>query len=537
MSNELKSYEKKLNTKGWKVDNSGVAKVSQSDSGETISRRITSIPVVPTAIYNNIDTDTENVEIGVVYHGRWKKIIADRATISSNTSIVKLATKGLPVDSSNAKHMVQYLNETINNSVDKLPYSMARSYMGWIENEFMPYTSSIAFDGEDNFRSVYKCLSSAGTVEEWAAFVDPLMDRLPMRMMLAASFASPLLEKVGENPFVLHCFGKTGIAKTVSLMVAMSVWGNPKPGGLVRTLNMTTNALLSTAAFLNNIPFAGDELQTIKSRWNSYDNMIMCITEGIDRGRMSYDKLCETKTWKCTFITTGEDPCVLPNSGGGVKNRVIQIECNEPIVVDGNGTVNFLKRHYGTAAKPYIEEISKRDIQSEYEAIYSDIVRRGTDTTAKQAGAMSLILLADRVACELFFPLQTPLTFDDVKGFMFTDAEVDIAERAYAFICDKISENANMFDKDCTRGCWGTLDKINNYCMINKTIIDKLLRDNSFDFDAVKNPWYAKGYISMKNKRFQFLVRINNVVTNCVKIILPPSEDETESEIDEDLGF
>ena len=49
-------------------------------------------------------------------------------------------------------------------------------------------------------------------------------------MMMAASFASVLLEPLKVLPFVLHLWGTTGTGKTVALMVAMSIWGNPQNG-------------------------------------------------------------------------------------------------------------------------------------------------------------------------------------------------------------------------------------------------------------------------------------------------------------------
>ena len=105
-------------------------------------------------------------------------------------------------------------------------------------------------------------------------------------MMMAASFASVLLEPLKVLPFVLHVWGTTGTCKTVALMVSMSIWGNPKMGGLVKTMNMTRNAIMRNAAFLCSIPFAGDELQTIKDKWQgNFDQLIYQITEGVDRGR------------------------------------------------------------------------------------------------------------------------------------------------------------------------------------------------------------------------------------------------------------
>lgn len=181
---------------------------------------------------------------------------------------------------------------------------------------------------------------------------------------MAASFASVLVAKVGALPFVFHLWGGTGTGKTVALKIAMSIWGNPKMGKLVRTMNMTVNSMMSTAAFLNSLPFAGDELQTIKSRWENYDQLIMRITEGIDRGRMNdKGKQGETKTWACSFLFTGEDPCTRLNSGGGVKNRVIEAEVTEPMFskTEGNEVSVFVEKSYGTAGKKFVEYVSGID--------------------------------------------------------------------------------------------------------------------------------------------------------------------------------
>lgn len=59
---------------------------------------------------------------------------------------------------------------------------------------------------------------------------------------MAASFASVLLEPLGCLSFVFHLWGGSGTGKTVGMMVAASVWGNPAEGALTRTLNSTPNA-------------------------------------------------------------------------------------------------------------------------------------------------------------------------------------------------------------------------------------------------------------------------------------------------------
>ena len=162
-----------------------------------------------------------------------------------------------------------------------------------------------------------------------------------MRLLLATSLASPLIERVGALPFVFHLWGTTSFGKTVSLMVAMSVWGNPESGCLTRSMNMTQNAMARTASFLYNLPFGADELQQIRSRWDNFDNLVMYLTEGIDKGRAkAKGGIEELKTWRNCFIFTGEEPITKDNSGGGTKNRVIEVEVTKPIYESGYTVAN-----------------------------------------------------------------------------------------------------------------------------------------------------------------------------------------------------
>lgn len=54
----------------------------------------------------------------------------------------------------------------------------------------------------------------------------------------------------------MHLWGKSGTGKTVALIIAMSIWGNPAIGHLVKNLNSTNVGLERLSAFLNNLPFA-----------------------------------------------------------------------------------------------------------------------------------------------------------------------------------------------------------------------------------------------------------------------------------------
>ena len=476
------------------------------------------IPILPLALLNNADSFTEKVEVGIYKHNRWKRIITDRATVANKSSIIKLANDGVEVNTGNAAVLVKYFGDVIAQSLDTLPHKTAKSVMGWMGNDFMPYSDSATFDGDDSYGYLYRSIGQAGSLEEWCEFVRPLREKLEVRLCMAAAFASPLIERVAENPFVFHLWGGTGVAKTVTLMVAMSIWGNPSLGKLTRTMNMTTNSMLSTAAFLRNIPFAGDELQTIKTRWANYDQLIMCVTEGIDRGRMTYDRINETKTWKCSFLFSGEEPCIKTESGGGAKNRVIEVECREKLVEHGNDTANFVREHYGTAGPKFIEAVKMYNVASLYKSVFNEIVET-CDTTDKQAGAMALMLVADRMASALFWADEKPLGVGDVVSFMASAKEVDVAERAYQWVCDFVVENAANFMSDA-KMTWGRIE--NDAVYIVRNVLERELQEQGFDLSAVRSKWIDRGYLLRKNREtIRWAIRLNGLQTSCVKIQMP----------------
>lgn len=506
-----------------------------NQKGEIVSYKtvpIVPVPIIPTAIITNCDTNFEKVEL-TFKKTEWRSIIVDREQIASTQKIVGLSNTGTEINSNNAKSIVGYFADVIARNLDKIPKRYSRNRLGWFHGKFVPYSADISFDGEDQCQHLFNSIRQSGTLEDWVEYVGGLRVNQQMRMMLSSSFASPLIELAEENPFIFHCWGTTSFCKTVSLMVAMSVWGNPAAGALTKTLNMTVNAMLTQAAFLNNVPFAGDELQTIKSKWQgNYDGLIMCLTEGIDRGRMSYDKVNETRSWKCSFITTGEEPAVKSSSGGGAKNRVIEMECKQKLIEDGNGAVNFVKRNYGTAAPAFIEYIKNLDIQALYKAKFEEILNK-TNTTDKQAGAMALILVADDLVRELFWPAEEPLTVEDVKQYLATDVQVSVAERAYEYICDHVSANVNRFDADNKSEIWGKIE--GGFVYFNRMILDRELAAAGYDFGACKREWLRKGYI-FKNPDglYRWRKTVKNNGMYCIKILLEKEQMEIQNNTDDD---
>ena len=282
------------------------------------------MPIMPAAVLRNIETDTEKILL--VFrrtNSQWSKCIFPRSTISNKNKIIELADRGIFVTSDTSAALVTYLGTCLANNAETIPIIQSVERLGWVDSVFVPYAEALALDNDGQGAELARAVHSKGTLEEWAAYVAPLRKQsFYLQIVLAAAFASVLISKVKALPFVLHLWGGTGTGKTVALKVAASVWGNPEKYML--TLNGTANALM--AALLHDLPLLADELQTIKidTNFQNYDKIIMQLTEGKDRARLTQQStLKEQKTWNNCFIFTGEEPITQSNSGGGKQcNRI-----------------------------------------------------------------------------------------------------------------------------------------------------------------------------------------------------------------------
>ena len=517
-----------LNCGKWIANDLGVVLNDVTAQGIPITTVACPHPVLPVERYINIDTDTEKVKLAFFKDGRWREVTVDNGTVLNKNSITQLADRGILVTSESAKDLVRYMSDVISLNAQEIPLYRSIGRLGWIEGDFIPYNDSVKYDGDADFKSIYENVRQCGDFMTWLEHIKELRKDINIRLALAASFASPLIEVVGALPFILHLWGTTGFGKTVSLMVASSVWGNPEMGCLTRTMNMTANAMARTACFLYNIPFCADELQQIKTNWGTYDSLVMYLTEGIDRGRAKAKGGVEqTKTWRNSFIFTGEEPITKGVSGGGVKNRVIEIECENKIIQDGNYTANLVKANYGHAGMLFIAYLShlidtdKQSIIEEYKTLFKGILE-ATDTTDKQALSMSLMLLADKLACECIFK-DEPLTIAQVKQYLVPESAVRIEDRAYDELIALISRNVNKFN-EFSADSWGRIS--DDVATINKQVLEQELSRMKFDFGSVKKGWDKKGYI-IKNTagRYVHQTRVNGIKGNYIKIQLPDGAD------------
>ena len=105
------------------------------------------IPVFIKSILENVDTLEQKVEL--LYYrpqlNKWQTIIIDKNIISDTRSVVTLANKGIPVNSSNAKRFVDYFYWLEQENLINIPILKTTNTMGWhLENScFVPFTDKV----------------------------------------------------------------------------------------------------------------------------------------------------------------------------------------------------------------------------------------------------------------------------------------------------------------------------------------------------------------------------------------------------------
>lgn len=542
---QINSYETeftnapiKLKCKNYVCNDLGVTK---TDFNQVLMTSVDTVvcthPILPVERLINIDTNTEKVKLAFYKDKRWQTVIAEKNTLASKNKILQLANTGIEVNENNAKELITYISEILSINTEKIPCNKAITHLGWTENEFIPYTQDYKFDGDRSFESIFKDIHSKGDYELWKEKVSELRNKSEtLHFIIASSFASVLIELLHINPFIVHLWGKSGTGKSVTLIVAMSIWGNPKIGHLVKNLNSTNVGLERLSAFLNNIPFAGDELQAIKNKYSDFNELIYKLTQGEGKSRGTVDGgIAEQLKWNCAFLTTGEEPITSEFSKEGVKNRVIEIEDNNPIIENGKEVVNFLVNNYGFAGKEFVENLpSVEDLQKRHTEIFNKLNKR-YKSTGKQTNAIATVLLADELTSKSMFG-DTPLSIEQAEKYFTKD--IDEAERIYNLIVDWLFANINKFEGYSTE-VWGKYiaiedgeDKKIQHFYINNKVLKDFLKTNNISFDGIKNKLLDKGVLERNSQgRFTFQTSVSGKMQNLIKFNLIKNENESELEL------
>lgn len=514
-----------LRTGVWEAKDTGIVK-RDAYGGEIIA---CTHPIMPVLRLRNIDTGREQMVIAFRRGKAWQNTVVPKSVMASANQIIQLADNGIGVTSETAKHLVSYLHDVETLNYDEIPTMRSVSRLGHAGSEFIPYTEDIVFDGEASYKTLFGSVTEHGNEAEWLAMMRRLRkDSIAAHIIIAAAFASVLVEPLGSLPFFVHLWGsESGTGKTVALMAAASVWGNPAIGKYIQTFHSTTVGHERLAAFLNSLPVIIDELQLagVDSKGEKVFNVYR-LAEGVGKSRGNktggFDS---TPTWANTILTSGETPIVGEHAAAGIRNRVIEIECTlgDKIIRDGHGTAAVLRENYGWGGRKFVAGLYVDEARALYDCYVRQLEQKASD---KQIMAAAVLLVADELATNLLFQDGLALTAEQMAAFLQTDEQVDINQRAYDYLCGWVATNSAAFAQDGKqRECYGVLEDDgiegeHDIAYIIKTVMREVLSKAGYNYKSVQ-AWMAnRGLLQMRGRNYTVQKRINGVLSDCYKVQL-----------------
>lgn len=504
-------------------------------------------PILPICRLSNIQTNEERVTLAYKRDYQWKKITVDKDLISSANKIVALSKYGISVTSENSKYLVKYLNDVENMNSDNIELNSSTSKLGWHGKDFIPYDTEIVFDGDIRFKQLFEAIHSKGHEDVWIDHVRELRatNRAEIKFLLAASFSSVLVKVVGCLPFFVDLWGETEGGKSVTLMLAASVWANPDESQYIGDYKSTDVALEVRADVLNNLPVLLDDTSNAtKKIVDDFENIIYRLCSGKGKSRSNKDLgASRENSWKNCFITNGERPLAGYVNQGGAINRIIEVEAANHIFKSPQATANLLKANYGFAGKRFVEEIKQIGfdvVKEQYTAICNDLFQQ--DKMQKQSMSLACILLADKIATERIFKDGVYISMDEAKKVLIDRKELSENERCYRYLLDQVAMNAFRFENECTTERWGIIE--HGYAVFYPTVFDRLCRAENFSKKSFLSWACRKGIIQTDSKGNPKVKKMDGKSVRAISIRLDEgllTDDdgfiEVSEEIQEELPF
>lgn len=484
-------------------------------------------PILPVERLRNLQTGEEQVKIAFKRNGYWTEITVPKSLISSASKITALASRGVAVTSENAKFLVQYLSDVENLNEDYIKVSYSSSKLGWVNGSFLPYDDEIIFDGDFQFRSLYNSIQSKGSQEKWMECMRELRrtGRQEVKFMLAASFASILIQPLGGLPFFVDLWGATGGGKTVTLMVAASVWGCPEEGEYLGDYTATEVSQEVRADMLNNLPMILDDTNKVsdkvRNKQEHFESLIYKLCSGKGKSRSNRDLgLNHENRWKNAILTCGERPINNYATQGGAINRVLEMEAPDDIYEDPQAVLKVIKHNYGFGGREFVQIVKDKDIE-EIKKIYQGFMQALQDDskTQKQINSLAIVLTADKLLTDELFHDGQYLDMDQAREVLIDKNELSDNERCYQYVLGEVAINQNRFNPDNENTeVWGCIE--DGYVIIFNNIFNRMCQAGGFSQKAFLSWAQKKGLLQTQGDRKTKVKKMNGSTVRCVYIKL-----------------
>ena len=346
----------------WIVDDQGIRHM-ETAFGELQPVTVCRDPLFVSAKVINVDDNTEKLGITYRRNGAYKTLIASRADLLNKNTIIKYADFGLPVSSGTAGTITKYIAEMEAANDHAIPIKRCVNRAGWVGNEFYPYRIKDTvqyYDDQNGTTNIVEAMHTHGSEERWLELAKVVREYPYARLMMAAAFASPLIVKLSHRNIYAHFWYESRGGKTAVAKFCLSIYGNPD--NLIGTYNATLFGMEQRAATMKHLPLVLDELQSLKEKYLSVNDIVYNLGNGIGKTRGKIGSgIRKMDGWSNCIISTGEQPMRADSSMDGINSRLMEI--NACPLMNGEGVIDQelgvrlhteARLNYGFAGKRYV---------------------------------------------------------------------------------------------------------------------------------------------------------------------------------------
>lgn len=506
-------------------------------------------PIMPTCRLRNLETKTEKIVLEYKRDGYWQHMSFDKSVVISASKILKLGDYGIMVNSETAKALVQYLSDV--EALNDIPLEHSTSKLGWHSKDFIPYDKTIVFDEESKFNDLFKSLTQCGSYDIWLDLVKKVRQNkkhYEPRVYMAAAFASILVSQLNMLPFIVNVYGKTGGGKTVSMMLAASIWADPAENRYITDSYSTQNAFEIRLDILNHLPLMIDDFSKIRDRMgDNFTDLIYLICSGKGKDRSNVDLgLNKVKTWSNITLSNMERPLANDTMKGGAINRILDFQMEEgDIFENGNIVVETIKDNFGFAGPLFVEYVKEigiekvKNLRREFEQKIKEEARNQmTEKEEKQILPLSLILAVDKLVTDYFFQdgiyLDLPFMVNQLKNI----SDISEGMRAYRIVMDYFEIYSSKFSQksEFKPESWGYESE--GYINIVPTILNNISEKHNFSTKILCDWCKFHDLLKTNNNKNQNVVKIDGVTKRFYTFKIGYDEEEAENRMNTgDDGF
>ena len=368
----------------------------------------------PVRVYVDPDGD-QLVELAWRDGGRWvTRLIRRSLTRSGRKLIAEAGDAGLPVIEADAKQAERWLAAAEAANRGAIARHPVARQLGWQADGKTFVTGQDApWRVEPRYSDQVAALAAHrphGTLAAWKDAIAAARDHVIVQVGAYAGLASPLLHPLGLDSFTVDFSGRSSRGKTVTAMVALSCWADPRDRseGMLTWQTASVIGIEKRLNLVSGLTVVVDETRLVRDP-ALIDAVLYMIPK--NHGRPRGGGWPNMIPWHAIVVSTGEQAATSFTSHQGASARVLSVQL-PPFGTDGadgrtaaEAVKAGIEANFGTAGPAFAARLQARlaedggagKLRTRHQEL-TEMLRGSTDMAGRRAPLAACMALAAELA-------------------------------------------------------------------------------------------------------------------------------------------